>query len=101
MGPAYLIDAGADHSTLYVDRFHPETHYNRGGKPSRSAKAAEEGVLARPLIDVEWLGIVTLAETDDLSCSDTVISKRIELLAGMKVFEVHLFLHGSSWGCPF
>ena len=48
------------------------------------------GRLARPLIDVEWLGIVALAETDDLSCRDTVIPKRIELLARMKVFEVHL-----------
>jgi hypothetical protein len=67
MSPAYLVDAGADHSTLYIDRFHSKAHDDRG-QPSRSAKTAEEGVLAYPLINVERLGIVALAETDDLSC---------------------------------
>jgi hypothetical protein len=42
---------------------------------------------------MERLGIVALAETDDLSCCDTVISQRIELLARIEVFEVHLLLH--------
>ena len=93
MSPAYFVDAGPDHSTLYIDRFHSKAHDDRGSQPSRSAKTAEEGVLACPLIDVERLGIVTLAETDDLSCCHAVISKRIELLARMKVFEVHLLLH--------
>jgi hypothetical protein len=43
-----------------------------GRQPAGSAQTAEEGVLARVLIDVEGLGIIALAKGYDLSCSDAV-----------------------------